>query len=124
MQQLDVPRKLDRLKEYFKLAVIGQKRLIVDEIGYLPFVREQSNLFFNVVAERNERGAMIVITNRPFTRWSGTIADDQTLVAAMLDRLLHHAHIAQITGETYRSKDKRKVGQARSGAAATTRAGG
>jgi DNA replication protein DnaC len=50
--------------------------------------------------------------NLPFTQWAGTLADDQTLTAALLDRLLHHAHIVQITGESYRLKDKRKAGQA------------
>jgi hypothetical protein len=47
-----------------------------------------------------------------FTQSGGAFADDQTLTAAMLDRLLHHAHIVQISGESYRLKDKRKAGQA------------
>ena len=48
--------------------------------------------------------------------WSSAFADDQTLTAAMLDRLLHHAHIVQIAGESYRLKDKRKAGQVKAGA--------
>jgi len=48
--------------------------------------------------------------NLPFGQWSSAFADDQTLTAAMLDRLLHHAHIVQIAGESYRLKDKRKAG--------------
>lgn len=55
---------------------------------------------------------MVLTSNLPFTQWAGTFADDQTLTAAMLDRLLHHAHIVQITGESFRLKDKRKAGQA------------
>ena len=55
---------------------------------------------------------MVLTSNLPFTQWAGAFADDQTLTAAMLDRLLHHAHIVQITGESYRLKDKRKAGQA------------
>ncbi|AOJ03480.1 transposase [Burkholderia mayonis] len=47
----------------------------------------------------------------PFTQWATAFADDQTLTAAMLDRLLHHAHIVQISGESYRLKDKRRAGQ-------------
>ena len=54
---------------------------------------------------------MVLTSNLPFTQWAGAFADDQTLTAAMLDRLLHHAHIVQITGESYRLKDKRKAGQ-------------
>jgi hypothetical protein len=46
-----------------------------------------------------------------FAQWASAFADDQTLTAAMLDRLLHHAHIVQIAGESYRLKDKRKAGQ-------------
>ncbi|RZJ83356.1 MAG: AAA family ATPase [Massilia sp.] len=111
MLQLATAKAQGRLKEYFNRAVIGPKLLIVDEIGYLPFGREEANLFFNVVAKRYERGSMVLTSNLPFTQWAGAFADDQTLTAAMLDRLLHHAHIVQISGESYRLKDKRKAGQ-------------
>jgi DNA replication protein DnaC len=56
---------------------------------------------------------MILTSNLPFTQWADTLADDQTLTAAMLDRLLHHAHIVQISGDSYRLKDKRKAGTLR-----------
>jgi DNA replication protein DnaC len=75
------------------------------------FGREEADLFFNVVAKRYERGAIVLTSNLPFTQWASAFADDQTLTAAMLDRLLHHAHIVQISGESYRLKDKRKAGQ-------------
>lgn len=112
MLQLAAARSQGRLKEYFNRAVLGPKLLVVDEIGYLPFGREEANLFFNVVAKRYERSSMVLTSNLPFTQWAGAFADDQTLTAAMLDRLLHHAHIVQITGESYRLKDKRRAGQA------------
>ncbi|MBS1835380.1 MAG: IS21-like element helper ATPase IstB [Acidobacteria bacterium] len=111
MLQLAPAKSQGRLKEYFNRAVIGPRLLIVDEIGYLPFGREEANLFFNVVAKRYERGSVVLTSNLPFTQWAGAFTDDQTLTAAMLDRLLHHAHIVQITGESYRLKDKRKAGQ-------------
>jgi DNA replication protein DnaC len=111
MLQLASAKNQGRLKEYFNRAVLGPKLLVVDEIGYLPFGRDEANLFFNVVAKRYERGSMVLTSNLPFTQWAGAFADDQTLTAAMLDRLLHHAHIVQITGESYRLKDKRKAGQ-------------
>ncbi len=118
MLQLATARSQGRLKEYFNRAVIGPRLLVVDEIGYLPFGREEANLFFNVVAKRYERGSMVLTSNLAFTQWATAFADDQTLTAAMLDRLLHHAHIVQIAGESYRLKDKRKAGQtkARGGA--------
>jgi DNA replication protein DnaC len=112
MLQLGAAKAQGRLKEYFNRAVLGPKLLVVDEIGYLPFGRDEANLFFNVVAKRYERGSMVLTSNLPFTQWAGAFADDQTLTAAMLDRLLHHAHIVQISGESYRLKDKRKAGQA------------
>ena len=113
MLQLATANHQGRLKEYFNRAVVGPRLLVVDEIGYLPFGREEANLFFNVVARRYERGSMILTSNLPFTQWATAFADDQTLTAAMLDRLLHHAHIVQISGESYRLKDKRKAGQLR-----------
>jgi len=114
MLQLTAAHRQERLKEYFNRVVMGPRLLVIDEIGYLPFGRDEANLFFNVVAKRYERGSMILTSNLPFTQWAGTFADDQTLTAAMLDRLLHHAHIVQISGESYRLKDKRKAGTTRS----------
>lgn len=114
MMQLATARQQDRLKAYFNRAIAGPKLLVVDEIGYLPFGREEANLFFNVVAKRYERGSIILTSNLPFTQWAAAFADDQTLTAAMLDRLLHHAHIVQISGESYRLKDKRSAGQSQS----------
>jgi DNA replication protein DnaC len=120
MLQLAAAKAQGRLKEYFNRAVLGPKLLVVDEIGYLPFGREEANLFFNVVAKRYERGSMVLSSNLPFTHWASAFADDQTLTAAMLDRLLHPAHIVLITGESYRLKDKRRAGQtARRSAPAT-----
>lgn len=113
MLQLATARKQERLREYFNRAIVGPRLLVIDEIGYLPFGREEANLFFNVVAKRYERGSIILTSNLAFSQWSSAFADDQTLTAALLDRLLHHAHIVQIAGDSYRLKDKRKAGQAR-----------
>lgn len=92
--------------------VLSPRFLIIDEICYLPFGREEASLFFKVIAKRYERGSLILTSNLPFTQWASTFADDQTLTAAMLDRLLHHAHIVQISGDSYRLKDKLKAGNA------------
>ena len=54
MLQLATARKQERLREYFNRAVVGPRLLVIDEIGYLPFGREEANLFFNVVAKRYE----------------------------------------------------------------------
>ena len=84
--------------------------LIVDEIGYLPLRREQAHLFFQVVAARYEKGSTVMTSNLGFGAWDQAFAGDRVLTAAMLDRLLHHSHVVQIRGESYRLKDKRKAG--------------
>lgn len=110
MLQLSTARKQGRLEAYLKRNVLGPKLLVIDEIGYLPFGREEANLFFNVVAKRYEYGSIIVTSNLPFSQWSGAFANDQTLTAALLDRLLHHAHIVQISGHSYRLRGKKMAG--------------
>jgi len=84
MIQLAAAKAQGRLKGYFNRAIIGPRLLVVDEMGYLPFGREEANLFFNVVAKRYERGSMILTSNLPFTQWASALADDQTLPAALL----------------------------------------
>jgi DNA replication protein DnaC len=113
MLQLATAKAQERLKEYMNRAVLGPKLLVIDELGYLPFGRDEANLFFHVIAKRYERAATIVTSNLPFTQWASTLADDATLTAALLDRLLHHAHIVQISGASYRMKDKRRAGHVR-----------
>jgi DNA replication protein DnaC len=110
MLQLSTAKKQERLESYIKRSVLGPKLLVIDEIGYLPFGREEANLFFNVIAKRYEYGSVIVTSNLPFSQWTTAFADDQTLTAALLDRLLHHAHIVQISGNSYRLKGKRAAG--------------
>ncbi|MGB0848176.1 MAG: IS21-like element helper ATPase IstB [Thiolinea sp.] len=111
MLQLATAKKQERLDNYLKRSVMSPRLLIIDEIGYLPFGREEANLFFNVIAKRYEQGSLIVTSNLPFSQWATAFANDQTLTAALLDRLLHHAHIVQITGNSYRLKDKKMAGQ-------------
>lgn len=78
--------------------------LIVDEIGYLPVTAGGANLFFQLVNARYERGAMILTSNRGFKDW-GAIFGDNVVAAALLDRLLHHAVVIQIDGNSYRLRE-------------------
>ena len=110
MLQLATAKKQGRLDTYLKRSVLSPKLLVIDEIGYLPFGREQANLFFNVIAKRYEQGSVIVTSNLPFSQWSTAFADDQPLTAALLDRLLHYAHIVQISGNSYRLKGTKSAG--------------
>lgn len=109
--QLVAAHHQGRLAQYFSRVVQRSKLLVIDEIGYLPFGRDEANLFFNVIAKRYEHGSVVLTSNLPFSQWATTFADDSTLTAALLDRLLHHAHIVQVSGQSYRLKDKLKSGQ-------------
>jgi DNA replication protein DnaC len=107
---LETAQRQGKLKEAMHRAVNVYKLLIVDEIGYLPLGREQASLFFQVVAKRYERGSMILTSNLTFGSWDQAFAGESVLTAAMLDRILHHASVVPIQGESYRLKDKRKAG--------------
>ncbi len=85
------------------------KLLIVDELGYLPLERASANLFFQLVARRYERGSILLTTNQAVTDW-GHVLGDETIAAAILDRLLHHSHTLVIKGESYRVKSKKRAG--------------
>ncbi len=107
---LETAQRQGRLKDVLHRTVNVYRLLIIDEIGYLPMGREQANLFFQVVAKRYEKGAMILTSNLTFGSWDQAFAGETVLTAAMLDRLLHHATVVQISGESYRLKDKRRAG--------------
>jgi DNA replication protein DnaC len=79
--------------------------LIVDEVGYIPFEAEAANLFFQLVSARYERASVIVTSNKPFGRW-GEVFGDPVVAAAMIDRLVHHAEVVSLKGDSYRLKDR------------------
>jgi len=79
--------------------------LVVDEVGYIPFEPEAANLFFQLVSSRYERASLIVTSNKPFGRW-GEVFGDDVVAAAMFDRLVHHAEVIALKGDSYRPKDR------------------
>ena len=79
--------------------------LVVDEVGYVPFEPEAANLFFQLVSSRYERASLIVTSNKPFGRW-GEVFGDDVVAAAMIDRLVHHAEVISLKGDSYRLKDR------------------
>jgi DNA replication protein DnaC len=110
MLAMETAQRQNRLKDFVHRTIAMPKLLIIDEIGYLPFGREQANLFFQVIARRYEKGSLILTSNLSFGSWDEAFAGDAVLTAAMLDRILHHAAVVQISGESYRLKDKRRAG--------------
>jgi DNA replication protein DnaC len=93
-------QELKRLRRY--------KVLIIDEVGYIPFDQDAANLFFQLVAARYEQGSILVTSNMPFGRW-GEIFSDDIVAAAMIDRLVHHAEVITLTGDSYRTRSRREL---------------
>jgi len=94
-EERDLQRLLQRYARY--------DLLILDELGYIPFSKEGSELLFQVLAERYERGSVIITTNLGFADWT-QIFGDAVMTAALLDRLTHRAHIINCSWESYRLK--------------------
>lgn len=90
-------------QELIKLARIPL--LIIDEVGYIPFEAEAANLFFQLVSSRYERASLIVTSNMPFGRW-GEVFGDEVVAAAMIDRLVHHAEVISLKGDSYRIRNR------------------
>ena len=80
--------------------------LILDELGYLPIDKTGADLLFQIISQRYERGSIIITTNRVFKKWPEIFNNDNTLTAAVLDRLLHHAETVTIEGKSFRMKDQ------------------
>lgn len=79
--------------------------LVIDEVGYIPFDGEAANLFFQLISARYERASVVVTSNKPFGRW-GEVFGDPVVAAAMIDRLVHHAEVVNLKGDSYRLKDR------------------
>jgi|SRR5579863_893067 len=79
--------------------------LIVDEVGYIPFDPDAAALFFALISSRYERASLIVSSNKTFSAWA-EIFGDPVAVAAMVDRLVHHAEVVILQGDSYRLKDR------------------
>jgi DNA replication protein DnaC len=92
-----------RLRE--KLTFLkGPSLLVEDEIGYMPVTAGGTNLFFQLVNARYERASTVLTSNKSFKEW-GEIFGDTVAASAMLDRLLHHCHIVNIKGNSYRLRE-------------------
>jgi len=82
--------------------------LIIDEVGYLPFDAEAANLLFQLIAHRYEQGSVLVTSNMPFGRW-GEVFGDDVVASVMIDRLVHHAEVLSLMGDSYRVKNRQEL---------------
>ena len=108
--QMSNAKKEKRYDSYIKQAIMAPSLLVIDEIGYFPMNKEDAHHFFQVISRRYERGATIVTSNLVFSQWSGIFANDKVVTTAILDRLLHHSHVINILGDSYRLKEKKEEG--------------
>ena len=92
-QELQLPQALAKLDQY--------ALLIVDDIGYVRPNAKESSVLFELVAHRYESNSLLITSNQPFSAWDSLFGDSAMAVAAV-DRLVHHAHIVDIQGESYR----------------------
>ena len=103
ISQLKKAEHENRLEQRLK-AFTRHKLLIIDEIGYLNLDKESANLFFQLISLRYETKSTIITTNKNLSKWT-EIFCDPVIAKAILDRLLHHSHVINIVGPSYRTKD-------------------
>jgi len=82
--------------------------IVLDELGFIPFTPNGAHALFTFCSELYERTAMIITTNLQFANWIQLFGDER-LTAALLDRLTHHAHIVELTGESFRFRQRMQV---------------
>lgn len=110
-----VTELLTQLLEAREERVLGRLRsqlarldlLVLDEFGYVPASQVGAELLFDVISTSYEKTSVIVTTNLPFERWTEVLGSER-LVGATLDRLTHHCHLLEATGESYRLKEARR----------------
>jgi DNA replication protein DnaC len=105
-RDLKLPRLLKQMA--------GYEALIVDDLGYVQQSREEMEVLFLLLAERYERGSVLLSSNLPFSGWEAIFKDAMTTAAA-IDRLVHHSVIVELNVPSYRAEAARKARQSRSG---------
>jgi DNA replication protein DnaC len=97
LKMVDIQRKAGfRVNRILKSDLI-----IIDEIGYTPIERKEANLFFNLISELYEKASVIITSNKRFDEWAEMMGDE-VMTVAMLDRLLHHSKVFNLSGESFR----------------------
>lgn len=86
------------------LTYTQPRLLIIDEIGYLSYDNRNADLLFEVVNRRYQKRSVVITTNRTFSEWS-EIFPNAACVTALVDRLVHHAEVVHIEGDSYRAKE-------------------
>jgi|SRR5690625_5085930 len=77
--------------------------IILDEMGYVPFSKDGAELLFQLISDWYEQRSLVITSNLEFSQWNRIFVDSR-LTAALVDRVIHHAHILSFTGDSYRVK--------------------
>jgi DNA replication protein DnaC len=99
--------EVQKTSEYRIRRIMKSDLVIIDEIGYTPIEKREANLFFSMISELYEKVPLIVTSNKSFESWAEMMGD-AVMTTALLDRLLHHAKVFTLDGESYRIKKSRK----------------
>jgi DNA replication protein DnaC len=92
-----------------KLKILNSAALVViDEVGFMPLSNTEANLFFGFVSSMSERTSIIITSNKGFDEWADFLGD-ATITTAILDRLIHHCEILNMTGDSYRLKHRKSI---------------
>jgi len=101
-RDLDLMSAMTKLDKY--------KVIIIDDIGYVKKTDAETHVLFEFIAHRYESGSLIITANQPFSSWDQIFPDSMMTVAA-IDRLIHHATIIELEGESYRKQQQLKKGR-------------
>jgi DNA replication protein DnaC len=99
--------EVQKKSEYRIRRIMKSDLIIIDEIGYTPIEKREANFFFNLISETYEKASIIVTSNKSFDSWAEMMGDS-VMTTALLDRLLHHAQVFNLDGESYRIKNQKK----------------
>jgi len=107
VQDLLVSKRDLKLSRFFKRLAYFEA-LIIDDLGYVQQSREEMEVLFSLLAERYERGSVMISSNLPFSKWDGIFKDAMTTAAA-IDRLVHHCVILELNIPSYRVEQAKKA---------------
>jgi DNA replication protein DnaC len=110
LHSLEEAQAAGRLPQRLRTLVFPSL-MVIDEIGYLPITRTGAMLFFQLMARRYEHASTILTSNKRFEEW-GEIFGDELMAAAFIDRLVHHCHIVNIRGNSYRLRQHAELARA------------
>ena len=110
VQDLLAAKRDLKLREFLK-KISRYEVLILDDIGYVQYSREEMEVLFSLLAERYERGSVVLTSNLPFSGWESIFKDPMTTAAA-IDRLVHHSVILELNVPSYRAEQAKKSRQA------------